>query len=372
MGYNNHEVYFFYSKRDKMIIEGLKKSRIGGDEVELLKLIRKLSPESIFDIERRYEILRTVNYRQPIGRRSLASELDMGERLVRNEIENLKTLGLLNNNNMGMYVTDEGSRLIVDLDEFYKNLKGIPELTKKLNQKLKLRKILVVPGDSGKDELVLKDMGKAATNYLVKILKDDDIVGVTGGSTMANVSESINTDSKFPNVTVIPARGGLGIDLNTQANSVAAKLGEGLRAKYRLLYIPDSLSEDALTAVLKNQEIKESLEFIKNMSVLLFGIGRADIMANRRNLSKERIKSLLEEGAVAEAFGHYFDISGNEVWEYKTVGITLDNYMKINEIIGVAGGEDKAEAIIALSALRKDITLIIDEAVGNKIINILT
>lgn len=353
-------------------MQGPNESRDGGDYLELLNLIRKLSPESIIQIERRYEILRTINYRQPIGRRALASELDMGERTIRNEIENLKTLGLLNNNNMGMYVTDEGSRLINDLDDFYKNLKGIPELTKRLNQILKLKKIIVVPGNSSKDELVLKDMGKAASIYLIKILKNDDIIGVTGGSTMASVSESIYSGFKFPNVTIIPARGGLGIDLNTQANSIAAKLGEGLGARYRLLYIPDSLSEDALTAVLKNQEIKESIEFINDMGVLLFGIGRADIMAKRRNLSKERINSLLRDGAVAEAFGHYFDLEGNEVWEYKTVGITLENYKKIGEVIGVAGGEDKAEAIIAVSSLRKDITLIIDEAVGNKIINILT
>jgi len=338
--------------------------------LELLKLIRKLSPESIIEIERRYEILRTISYRQPIGRRALSSELDLGERIIRTEVENLKALGLLNKNNMGMYVTDDGSKLINDLDEIYLNLKGIPELTRKLTQLLDLKKIIVVPGDSNKDDLVLKDMGKAASKYLIKLLKPNDIVGVTGGSTMANVSELVHSGSRFPDVTIIPARGGLGIDLYTQANSIAAKMGEGLGAKYRLLYIPDSLSEDALTAVLKNQEIKESIELIKNMGILLFGIGRADTMANRRNLSKERIDSLMKSGAVAEAFGHYFDIHGNEIWEYKTVGITLANYKRINEIIGVAGGEDKAEAIIAVSSLRKDITLIIDEAVGNKIINI--
>ncbi len=67
---------------------------------------------------------------------------------------------------------------------------------------------------------------------------------------------------------------------------------------------------------------------INNMNTLIFGIGRADTMAQRRNLSIEKIQRLLSEGAVAEAFGHYFDIKGKEIWEYKTIGLSLDKYKK--------------------------------------------
>jgi len=62
---------------------------------------------------------------------------------------------------------------------------------------------------------------------------------------------------------------------------------------------------------------------------------------------------------------------GNDIWEYKTVGLSLETYKEIPQVIGVAGGADKAEAIIAIASIRKDITLIIDEEVGNKIIKIL-
>src|SRR5690606_5331766 len=118
-------------------------------------------------------------------------------------------------------------------------------------------------------------------------------------------------------------RGGLGTDIYTQSNSIAAKIGQALGASYKLLYIPDSLGEEALKLALGNEEIKESLNLINNMGLLIFGIGRADTMAKRRALSEDRFNELMNDGAVAEAFGHYFDIKGKDIWEYKTVGLSL-------------------------------------------------
>ena len=106
------------------------------------------------------------------------------------------------------------------------------------------------------------------------------------------------------------------------------------------------------------------------MDTLVFGMGRADVMATRRNLSKEKIEDIIEKGAVAEAFGHYFDINGEEIWEYKTIGLSLDKYKKLKNVIGVAGGEDKAEVIISIATLRNDITIITDEEAARKILEI--
>ena len=45
----------------------------------------------------------------------------------------------------------------------------------------------------------------------------------------------------------------------------------------------------------------------------------------------------------------------------------MEDFLSINDAIAVAGGEEKAEAIIAISQLRKDLVLVIDEAAANKI-----
>ena len=271
---------------------------------------------------------------------------------------------------MGMYITDEGKRLIIDLHEIYSSLKGIPELENSLEKLLGIKKVIVAPGDSLEDRMVLKDMGKITSKLIKNSINPRDIIGITGGSTMATVAEETILDNKSRDIIVIPARGGLGRDVNTQSNSIAAKLAEKLGGAYRLLYVPDGLEEEALEIMLKNEEIKESIDMINNMNTLIFGIGRADTMAQRRNLSIEKIQRLLSEGAVAEAFGHYFDIKGKEIWEYKTIGLSLDKYKKLDNVIGVAGGEEKAQAIIAISTLNNNMTLITDEAAAKKMLEI--
>ena len=213
-------------------------------------------------------------------------------------------------------------------------------------------------------------MGKASSIYLRKLIKKDFIIGITGGTTMAQVAEEMPLGKVADNIMVTPARGGLGKDVETQSNSIAAKLAKKLEGNYRLLHVPDDIDRVTLDAVLKISDIKEVMDLIKKMNILIFGIGRADTMAKRRQLSKDKINELIEKGAVAEAFGHYFDIEGNEVWESLTVGLSLKDFQKIEKVIGVAGGKGKAEAIISIASLRKNMTIITDEGAAKQIIKI--
>lgn len=350
---------------------GQKVALLGGGSIDIIKLIKSISPEFTNIVEGRYLILRGIYYNQPIGRRMLSQKLEMTERYIRNEINILKELRLVTIDSQGMSVTEEGHRLVEDFNEVYVVLKGMPELENKLKEALNIKSVIIVPGNSLKNELVLREMGKIISAKLKDIIKPRDIIGITGGSTMATVADEITPSNKPYDVTVIPARGGLGKEVETQSNSIAAKIGQRLGGNYRLLYVPDSLGKEALEMIARNDEIKEAIELIDNMTILIFGLGRADIMANRRNLSKEKIDGLLKSGAVAEAFGHYFDIEGKEIWEYKTIGISLSKYKEMEYIIGVAGGEEKAEAIIAISHLSSNMTLVTDESAAKKILEII-
>ncbi len=338
--------------------------------MEGISLLKKITPEIIDLIEKRYLILKSISYNQPIGRRLLSTELNMKERAVREEISFLKDQELLSIEILGMYITEDGLKVLEDLEQFYGEIKGIPTLEKKLEKILNVKQVLISPGVSMNNELFLKDMGKIASTLLKRIIVDGNIIGITGGSTMAAVAEEMTSDNKNRDILIIPARGGLGLEVETQANSIAAALSQKLGGSYRLLYVPDSLESEALEIISKNSEIKESIECISRMDTLIFGMGRADVMAQRRNLNSEIIDEIIDNGAVAEAFGHYFDIAGKEVWEYKTIGLSLDKYKSLNTVIAVAGGEDKAEAIIAISTIRENITIITDEEAARKIVEI--
>ncbi len=335
--------------------------------MEIIDTIKIMAPEITETIEKRYLILNHIFQNQPIGRRALSLDLDLRERNVRDEVTVLKNQGLININSKGMYIERKGIVVLRELKDIYISLKGIPQLEKRLKEKLNILDVLIIPGDSNENKSVLKEMGNTTFKILKENIQYQDIIGITGGNTMASVVEEIKPDKKNRELIVIPARGGLGKDLNTQSNSIAAKLAQGLGGNYRLLYIPDSLEEEAMEYMLKNEEISQSINLINNMNILVFGIGRADTMAERRNLSEDRIKELIEGGAVAEAFGHYFNINGKEIWEYKTIGLSLDKFKDLHNLIGVAGGEEKAEAIFSVSSLNKNMILVTDESAARKI-----
>ena len=338
--------------------------------MDLIEIEKKIVPEILGLMEMRYNILRNIYYNQPIGRRGLAHELSTGERTIRTEVNILKEQGLLNIESMGMYITEDGKKVIDNLKDVIHRIKGISDLEKALRDILKVEKVIIVPGNSDENGLGLKDMGKASSIYLKKLIKKDSIIGVTGGTTMAQVAEEMPLGKVADNIIVTPARGGLGKDVETQSNSIAAKLAKKLEGSYRLLHVPDDIDRVTLEAVLKISDIKEVMDLIKNMDILIFGIGRADTMAKRRQLPEDKINKLIEKGAVAEAFGHYFDIEGNEVWESLTVGLSLEDFQNIEKLIGVAGGKDKAKAIISITSLRKNMTIITDEGAAKQIIKI--
>ena len=338
--------------------------------METLNLIKIIAPEAINILEERYLILRTISYNQPIGRRSLSDILGFKERAVRDQVNFLRNQGLLKIDFMGMYITDEGIKTLESLHPVYNQIKGIPELEVKLKKLLNIRKVSILPGNSRDNGMVLRDMGKITSKVLKSLIKDGDIVGITGGSTMAAVAEEFVPDKVKREVTFIPARGGLGRDVETQANSIVATFAKKLGGTYRLLFVPDGLEKEALEYILRNEDMKESLSLIDNMDILIFGIGRADTMAKRRNLPEERVEDLISKGAVAEAFGHYFDVKGNEVWEYKTVGLSLNKFKSLYNVIAVAGGEEKAEAIISIATLNENMNLITDEFAAKKILEL--
>ncbi|MCD5415166.1 MAG: sugar-binding transcriptional regulator, partial [Clostridiales bacterium] len=312
---------------------------------------------------------RTIAMFQPIGRRSLANKLRIGERIVRAEIDFLKAEKLLEVTTSGMSITYDGSNIVEKLKSFIYSIRGISELERKLVKILKISEVIIVPGNIEEDEYVLKDIGKKASKVIERVIRDNDIIAVTGGSTMSAVATSINRGIKAKNIVVVPARGGLGKNVENQANTIAAKIANGLSGNYHLLHASDTLCDEALMSILQDPKIKKIIKKVKKANLLLFGIGRADKMAKDRELPSKILERLNKKRAVAEAFGYFFNKNGETVYEMNTIGINLEDFVKIPCVIGAAGGEKKAEAIMAISKLNKNMILVTDERAAKEILN---
>lgn len=334
----------------------------------IIDIQKKIAPETIEIVKKRHNILRSIAHLEPIGRRGLATHIGIGERILRAEVEFLKSQDFIEVNPSGMTLTKLGWDLLHEMSDYVKELLDLTNIEEKLEKKLGIGKVHIVPGDSQENPLLKKEIGKVAAKVLQKIVNDGDIIAVTGGTTMAAIPE--NLPKLHKNVLVVPGRGALGEKVEIQANTIVAALASQLGGSYKMLHAPDNLSPEAIDKLTEDSKTKEVLDAIKEANILIHGIGDALVMAKRRGSSEENIERLKESGAVAEAFGYYFDKDGSIVHQADSIGIKLADVVNIPLIIGIAGGKDKAKAIKAVSANHKQDILITDEGAAIKLLKL--
>jgi len=315
---------------------------------EMADLLAKLAPEIIVLLERRYNILRAVSFSQPIGRRLLAEQLAMGERVVRAELDFLKNQQLLVSDSSGVYLTQEGELLLPQLADLLHRVQGLSMLEHYIGCKMGLKRVVIVPGDADRDRITLRELGKAVGRFLRDTARDGWIIAVTGGTTMAEVARNVPLVHGKKQLLVVPARGGLGEDVEIQANTIAAAIARRLGASYRLLHVPDGILGGALEGLLADHKVQEVINLSKRANLLLHGIGIPQVMAKRRDLDWHELFAGKGKPPAGEAFGCFFAADGSVVTATPTVGPTLEELSRLELVAAVAGGSSKAEAILAV------------------------
>lgn len=322
---------------------------------------RKLLPDLLQVMQKRYTILHHIGYLQPVGRRSLSASLGYTERTLRSEVDFLKEQNLIVTRTEGMRLTSEGKSLLEDLEDYMREIKGIDVLELELKQRLNIQKAVIVPGDCDQTPMVKRELGKACASWMKSLLTGKDIIAVTGGSTMAAVAEQLTGDLGNGELLFVPARGGIGEDVENQASTICSIMAYNTHSKHRVFYVPDQISAESYELLTKEPDIHEVLVLIQSASMILHGIGDAMTMAGRRKTSPEDRQKLVNKKAVGEAFGYYFNAAGEVVHKVSTVGLQLNDLAGIPNIIAVAGGTSKAKAIGAYMKQAPPKTLLITD-----------
>ncbi|CAM3954307.1 sugar-binding transcriptional regulator [Alicyclobacillus pomorum] len=335
-----------------------------------LSVARRIVPELIETLQERAWMLHRIRLLQPIGRRALAVELATTERVLRAEVEFLRQQGLIVSAPAGMSLTEEGNALLDELDKVLATIEGRAELSARLSRVLGIQTVYIVSGNSDQEAWVKDTLGYQAGVQLRELLREDDVLAVTGGTTMAAVARMMPKKGSELPLKVVPARGGLGESVYAQANTIAEELADKLGGTSVMLHVPDRLSTETLEILMQEPQVQQRLQEVRNATVVVHGIGDAVQMAKRRQLSAEEIQLLRENDAVAEAFGYYFNRAGQIVYAMTTVGLRLDDLADMRLVIGVAGGSSKAAAIAAAAKAYKIDVLVTDEGAAREILNL--
>jgi len=335
---------------------------------QLIELQKQLVPELLDAMRKRYNILKQVMLAGTIGRRALATSLSMTERVLRAEVDLLNEKGLLIIQSSGMQLSEDGKKVLEQLEQLDPFVFGNTDLEDKLKAMFGLQQVIVVPGNSDESEMSKREMGRAAGRLLKHSIRSGDVIAVTGGTSTAQIAKYLTLPNTLKDILFVPARGGLGESLEYQANTIVSKMAQRTGGQYRMLHVPDHISSDAYESLIQEPLIKEIVGVIRSARIIVHGIGDASVMARRRKAEPLEVEEMVDRGAMAESFGFYFNRAGQLVHKMKTVGMRLEDIAETEVLIAIAGGASKAEAIAAIMRFGYDHALVTDEGAANEMI----
>jgi DNA-binding transcriptional regulator LsrR (DeoR family) len=226
-------------------------------------------------------------------------------------------------------------------------------LERNIEKKYSLREVIIVDDDKD-DDAQKKNLAKACAEYLKRIVKMDDNIGVSMGTTIKNIGKYIEPNSKL-NLTLIPLIGGVGqTQIEIHPNHVVMDLARAFRGDFKLLHAPAVVSNGEIrNTFLKEESLENILEMGKKVDIAVVGIGSPitdkSTMMSSGYFDVDDLKVFKKQGAAGDICLQFYDINGqSDEFEFnnRVIGVELDNIKKIPTVIGVAGGEEKIEAIV--------------------------
>lgn len=338
---------------------------------DFVQLMRQFAPDLAGEMALRSLVLERIAAMAPIGRRQLAARLGLPEREIRGAAAALREQGFIELNASGMVLTDKASTVLPAAREFSRAMRGLTDMENQLAVLLHVDKVCIAAGDADQDARILQDVGRLAAQRVRSALHSGMTLAVTGGASVQQTARFLQSQTPL-NVMVVPARGGMGRSVETQANTIAAEIAQRLGGHHRLIHLPDSMNDTARQEMLRLPEVAEVMALIQRADVILHGIGRAEVTMKTVNLPASTARQLMKQGAAGEAFGAYYDAEGRCLMESSSVGVDLARLSPSCCMMAVAAGASKAEAIIAVLRHRPHALLATDEGAARRMLDILS
>ncbi|MDZ7720245.1 MAG: sugar-binding transcriptional regulator [Balneolaceae bacterium] len=270
------------------------------------------------------------------------------------------------------------------------------ELEHALEEKFGLKEVVLVESDSEMSaDMIKRQIGAAASNYLNRTAQKDDVIGVTWGTTLQAMVDSMQP-KPVENLHIVQALGGVGPpEAKAHATDISRRLSQLFDAKLTLLPAPGIVgSKQAKDVLLDDPQVKNALNMFKNMNTLYVGIGALETnpVLNKKGeeISDEIADEIYNSNAIGDIALRFYDSDGKEVdtavkdlvigvsmmqmnrdrHSSLVIGVSPEEMMQIDTVVGIAGGPKKAKVIHgALTGKNIDV-LISDSMTARKVLEI--
>jgi deoxyribonucleoside regulator len=228
---------------------------------------------------------------------------------------------------------------------------NVENLAIQIEKKFQLKKAIVTSIPQFEDHIIKNYLGEKAAAYLDEIVKDDDIIGVTWGTTLYHVA--IELRQKFvKNVKVVQLKGGVShAETNTYASEILYLFGKAYNTTPMNLPLPAIVDHIVVKQAMEaDRHIRRILETGKQANIAMFTIGsiKTDSLLFQLGYFTDSDLESLYGKAVGDICSRFFDKDGqicNESLNERTLGVNLEELRKKEYSIVVAGGPNKIEGI---------------------------
>ncbi|MBS7009653.1 sugar-binding transcriptional regulator [Anaerostipes sp.] len=232
------------------------------------------------------------------------------------------------------------------------------DLEEELKSKYHLKDVVVAesgPLDS-KEERIFK-LNERAADYLNRLLKDGDFIGVSVGSSIRNLAKT-SQKTFHRKCTFVPLVGGIsqhtaGME-EVQSNQVAEALAEKYGGNYVSFFSPAVFSNEKLMEeFLKEEAVRFIFDYFKKLNIVISGMNISSSMYETVNklgyVSKEQLDSFREKGAVCNLILRFLDRHGNtkpfDEYNRRIAGISAEAYQNVEYKLLITGGAKNSGAV---------------------------
>lgn len=218
-------------------------------------------------------------------------------------------------------------------------------IEKSLQDKFGLKDTFVVPTNPDEDN-INETVARAAAMYISDRISKDDFINIGYGDTSSRILNNLATMTEYP-ISCVSLTGGVNCYLPNTLSSI-------FNAKLYLMPAPLLPSSNELAQSMRNEASVVEISRMASLSkITVVGVGGIDDNATIIKsglLSKNDVLYLQMQGAVGDVLSHFIDQDGNIVnaeIEERLISYDLQSLKKLNNVVGVAAGNVKVNAIRA-------------------------
>lgn len=248
------------------------------------------------------------------------------------------------------YLADARTRGIVSIEIDPERFRAL-SLAQAMQDHFGLTDCLVIPSEGG-DSPLIDRLGAAAAQVLSRLARSADTIAVTWGRTVLSMASRVDRTG-LQDLRVVQATGGTTAKIPWTPEACATRLAESMGARCIPISAPAIVSSPDMRALLLREPVvAEQMAVLAQANRIVLGISslRPESTIHSSGFFEDVAMHAHYHAAVGSIAGRLIDAQGQPVdgpLEGRTIGIDLGGLRSVPCRIGVAGGMDKVQAILA-------------------------